>query len=126
MRRRNSSCVSATSSSRLFRSAVALMLGGRLDHPLAQVGDDVGLLEHHVDGAGAERLDGGLVGLAGGHDDDRGQRGLVARKLKQLDPPARRRGIGVDQGDGEELVEELVARPHGVVGPRHDQPDPGQ
>ena len=83
--RRNSSCVSATSSSRLLRSVVDLQLARGLDHALAQVGDDVGLLEHDVDGARAERLDRGLVRLAGGHDDHRRQRRLVARELQELD-----------------------------------------
>ena len=114
----------------LLEQAVAvggrLDVARRLDHPLAQVGDDVRLLEHDVGRAGPERLDRGLVRLARGHDDHRGQRRLVAGELQELDPAARRGRVGVDQRDGVELVQQLVARAHRIVGPGHDQPDLGQ
>ena len=114
----------------LFQQTVAiggrLDVARRLDHPLAQVGDDVRLLEDDVGGAGAERLDRGLVRLAGGHHHHRGERRLVARELQELDPPARRGCVGVDQRDRVELVQELIARPHRIVRAGHDQPDLGQ
>ena len=110
----------------LLQQAVAvrgrLDVGGGLDHPLAQVRDDVRLLEHDVGGARPERLDGSLVRLARGHDDDRRERRLVARELQQLDAAARRRRVGVDQRDREKLVQQLVAGAHRVVGPGDDRP----
>ncbi len=114
----------------LLEQAVAiggrLDLPGRLDHPFAQVRDDVRLLEHDVGRARTERLHRRLVRLAGGHDHHRRQRRLVAGELQELDPPARGRRVGVDQRDGVKLVQQLVARPDRIVGPGDDQASLGQ
>ena len=97
-------------------------LGRGVEHALAQVGHDLGLLEHHVDRAAPERLDRGVERPAVGHHDHRHQRRLVARELQQLEPAARRGRVDVEQRDREVFVQDLVARPPRIAGPGHGQP----
>jgi hypothetical protein len=114
----------------LFQQRVALAgrleLGRRLDHALAQVGDDLWILQDHVDRPAAKRLHRRLERPPGAHDDDRRQRRLVAREVQELEPPTRRRRVDVQQSHGEELVQDLIARPHRIGRAGHDQPDAGQ